>query len=460
MLHRAQPAPGPIVRPGRFRRPVRDAFELVQRVADGVARGAPMRARGSRRGLNELGSAAEIQLDLRGLTRTTECLAETTRGAVPAVRVEAGVTFETALDCLATSKRSLPTLIGYEDISVVGAVVTGSHGTSLGQAAVLTEDVLALDVVLLESGVPRLLRVLSPSVLSLDIADGVKSLHDDALFDALRVGAWWLGVVVAVVLRTIPDGYVEESRELISWPELKERWRSLLFGDGGLTGLMVWINVFRFERNGSVALTLYRPAEGPARGTRSFSSRFGGSLALRAMLPALGRFGGPWVPYLLAKVLSHTKMEPAVLPRREAFSFGSPNHLPVFAQELGFSLGDIDDLVPELCSFYRSQRSHGANLTSPLGLRLTGGSSAYLAPQFQRPSCMVEQVTVRGTPRADVLHREFFRLGTHLGGRSHWGQRLPDGAAAAFSKHPGRDLFWVQYQRWNAHRLWGSELDG
>lgn len=377
------------------------------------------------------------------------------------VRAEAGATVAEVLQRLAPLDRTLVNVPGYDQLSIVGCTVTGSHGTGL-RLPPLCETVVVVEALLLDPvhglrSVAVVRRGVDPDTLGLSPETTV--VDDPELFDAIRVGAWWLGVVTAMTYQTRRRYFLEEYRELMDWTQARAQIPALL-GDADVEGLIVWINPYECRGRHDTAVATYRRHTGPARGRRAFASRHGGCLPVRT--------AGRWIvgnarrlrPWVLRQLLVSTRMRrPAVLPSEEALSFGSPNRIPVSACEVAIDADNTVAVADRLLERYAALRGQGTMTSSPIGLRFTSAARSTLAPQFGRASCMVEQVLVRDDRDIEPMHAAFQRwLREDEDGRPHWGQYLADDPADLVARYPRADVFLRQVAHYNPHGLWGREL--
>jgi len=425
-------------------------------------RGLPVRARGTSRGLGDIGDLEGAQIDMRESLRDVRVVAarvhETPRLVV---RAEAGATVADVIEVLGPRHLTLPNVPGWDQLSIVGCTVTGSHGTGL-RLPPLCEMVVAVEAMLLDpSRGVRQVAVIRDGVDpdSLELPPGTEAIEDRELFDAIRVGAWWLGVVTAMTYETRPAYFLEEYRELMPWSSAKERLDELVAAPE-LEGLIAWVNPYRHAGRRRAAIATYRRHPGPPSGRRSFASRFGGCSPLRQM--GTWAVAGPnrWRPWIVHNALGTTRMKtPAVMPSHEALSFGSPNLFPVSACEVAVHVSRTVELTDLLIAHYGELRDRDRWTSSPIGLRFTAPATAMLAPQYDRASCMIEQVLVRGNREVHELHRAFQdRLRGHADARPHWGQYLAQPPRSLLTRYPRAEAFLRQVARYNGHGLLGREL--
>lgn len=439
-----------------------DYDQLRRLLLDSAAAGVPVRARGTRKAMGDIGRTDGVTIDMRASARAVDVSSLRYQGREePTVRVEAGATVCDVLRRLEPAGRTLPMVPGWDALSLVGCTLTGSHGTGIRRGP-LCEYVLVVEAMLLDPrhGL-RHLAVVRPGVdpASVALAPGMQAVEDPELFDALVVGAWWLGVVVAMTYRTCADHLLEEDRRFMPWPEAKARIFPLL-ADESVEGIIVWICPYRHRGSRQAAIATYRRHPGPVQGKRSFGSRYGGSLLLRNASEWLIRMPHRFRPAILHHALGTTRMRgPAVLPSHEALSFGSPNRIPVVASEVAVEVGRTVELTDRLLEHYEALREEDRYVSSPIGLRFTAASQAMLAPQHGRASCMIEQVLVRTNREIHEVHESFQRfMRQQADARPHWGQYLAHPPARLLSLYPRARAFLRQLARYNGHGLFGREL--
>jgi hypothetical protein len=130
------------------------------------------------------------------------------------------------------------------------------------------------------------------------------------------------------------------------------------------------------------------------------------------------------LPALMDSALNVTEDREVVMPCAEALNFGPPNHLRVSASACGIAFTDLVPALEYVCEFAEKAREAKQYITSPIGFRFTAPGIAWLAPQYDRDSCMIELPMLQGTPEATDTLDEFIRsMAIRFGARPHWGQR-------------------------------------
>lgn len=195
-------------------------------VAHAFATGQPLRVPGGRWSLSTIGKPHGSMLDLGNYRSigavmpawlTPEYAASSAQLGVSAMLVAAGMTINVVHRELAKVGRALKTSGASDGQTFAGAIATGTHGADLKVGA-LHDTVLAVHMVL--SPTRSVLIQPARGALNGEAASTLASwfdmpcelLSDDQLFRAVKVHLGSLGVVLNVVVETVPLYYLDRER--------------------------------------------------------------------------------------------------------------------------------------------------------------------------------------------------------------------------------------------------------
>jgi len=208
---------------------VRDAFDTNQ----------PLRVPGGRWSLSNIGRPHSSLLDLSNYRRigpvaspwlTPAYRATAQHTGVDPMLIAAGITINVVHRELAAAGRALKTSGASDGQTFAGAIATGTHGADLKVGA-LHDTVLALHLVV--SPTRSVLVQAAGGALTQAAADSLAGwfgmpcdlLSDNQLFRAARVHLGSLGIVLNVIVETVPLYYLSRERT----PQLEgASWRAVL----------------------------------------------------------------------------------------------------------------------------------------------------------------------------------------------------------------------------------------
>jgi FAD/FMN-containing dehydrogenase len=336
-----------------------------------------------------------------------------------------------------------------------GAFSTGTHGSSI-HFGPMCDSVVSLDMVW--QGVPvRLEPDTGPTnparfQSSPDHRDWIL-VQDDELFHTARMGYGMTGVAASYLIEVAPLYYLEERREDIGQPALRQAIRDVVNRAPG--------HAFERALSAEFYYNLY-PGRRPGRGIR----------VERRLIPPLARGDTPrrtldeWIFRLLRRVrvdpgrgfTALFRLVPRAVPRileqglaglrgiRRGFpdcvyNMGEANYVGTLVQEIAVPAQALDGYLDDCEALARRLfEREGRALTAPIGVRFVLPSRAALAIQqaavphgrgVKRVGlwAMVNFTLTIGTPDGSELLRRFHALSRPHGGRSHVGKTCFDGAA-------------------------------
>jgi L-gulonolactone oxidase len=353
-----------------------------------------------------------------GLVATTGTLVSTARltrvldlrleDREPSVLVEAGVSVRTLTDLLARHGHALigPTM--FRDVTIAGAVATGSHGLGF-EAGTLADSVIELTLVDAGGGVHRWTRD-TPAMLAL-----------------ARVSLGLLGAVHSVRLRVRPTFAVWVDQ--YTWP-----FEQLVAGLDDLARSYDYVQFMWFPQAGhAVVKGMRRVDDVPPPGDQR--ARYSRLLHVVASTvhPALARWTPGLVPPMLRVASRITDAARSWLGDPQV-EFHLPDAPRAWAMAFGVPMDTLAAALEAAAEVARWRRRRcGDGPTFPFFARMVGASDAPLAASYGRATCFLESAMCAGS--RDVA-AYFDRLEAELlalpGVRPHWAKymRRPDGALA------------------------------
>lgn len=141
-------------------------------------------------------------------------------------RVEAGIRLRELNPYLYSHHFALTNMGGYDAQTIVGAAITGTHGSGLGYGPIASQ---IRSIELVTTG-GEVLKVEPDSGITKDFPGYLRTpqgnvpaklVNDTKLFNALTVSLGCLGIVYAVVLEVVPAFWLREKRTKTTWGALR-----------------------------------------------------------------------------------------------------------------------------------------------------------------------------------------------------------------------------------------------
>ncbi|MDO5053248.1 MAG: D-arabinono-1,4-lactone oxidase [Pseudoclavibacter sp.] len=398
----------------------RSTAELREAVTGALDRGERVRPVGAGYSSNGVAQAPGVQIDsrhMRGLRSIDH--------AAGVARFGAGTTVAEAAALLEAEGAFLVNPTGNPDVTLAGAVATGSHGSGLRFASLGAQ----MTEVELVDGTGRIRRI--------------GGAHEAELWPAVRLGLGALGVMSEVTLRIVPSFRVRTVERRISVRDLLDEWPTRVRGADHLalrwrpfTDEFVMREGFRERGEAGDAPT-------PRRSGRVVAAReaFGARIASRLprLVPLVNRAG----------LRLHAPVDRIESPVR-ALSFTPAFHVATMAYAFPFQR------LPEL--FEGVERiAHGLRpLTAfSLRVRVAAADDAFLSNAYGR-----EIVSIAlSVPHGLDARRVFDPLEAYFlseGGLPHWGGYHTVRAAEFAHVLPHFGDFLAARDRLDPHRVFGN----
>jgi hypothetical protein len=440
--------------------------ELVVAIQQAEQDKVGLRMTGSGHSFSDVAFSDGYLLSPTKLTRQLTLPRETLRDALggglePAhlVRVEGGMRLRELNPRLFEQGLALSNMGGYDAQTVVGAAMTGTHGSGMNYGPIASQ-IASIELVTTGGVVLKVeptLGITDPARFAgyITTPEGrwpAQLVADDETFNALAVSVGCMGVVYAVVLRVEPRFWLREVRRATTWGELSKPGgfierviarAPLETGAGAEPDYYeVYFNPYPPRRGDPPAahrclLTKrYKLLEKPE--TLSHDDRTRGRFGADALLAAakLTGYGARLVEY----VNSFPEAVPAVLrdalhaleDRRyvaasyDVFNLGPANLIRAYGIELGF---DVRHTVPVVERVFVTARElaedHQWMHNTPPSLRFVKSSPCHLAMMNGRDTMMLEMGMIACANGADDLLETYERrFMKEFGARPHWGLDL------------------------------------
>lgn len=405
------------------------------------------------------------------------------RSTAGLVAISAGATVDEVNRYLEVQRRSLRMMGAFSGQTFVGAMLTGTHGTS-GALGPLADLVVSLDVVTIDSGRVvryRIERSAGPTHADNYEADtGNKVFHSDDLFNAFVVSFGYLGIVTSVGVETVPLFNLKHQNECISWNEVKSRL-SAHTGDGIPTVLKntygLGVTMCPYPRADGVFPTCVWNEVRRTTGKPTPNNTRPAMVSAGTLLPII--FGAPAanIPAAIDSTLQ-AEVKPGFRIDIAHRILTSPSGFPIkgFGIEFAFPVGpdlayltSIKQLLEEVVALEKARPAR--RLAGFFTLRFVRSTRAYLG-QSHGPEggvfCTVEVLGAakRGDP--DVVFPRLVDVALAAGGRTHFGQIFDvkgnlktisqANIAQALGNHPGFRRWKTHYARFNSTGTFDNQV--
>jgi FAD/FMN-containing dehydrogenase len=324
-----------------------------------------------------------------------------------------------------------PTL--FPEPTIGGAVAVGAHGTDFANGGIVD-------------------RILEMKIVDAEGTVRVVSLEDADIW-AAKVALGTLGVIYSVTLQLSPQYHVATDLRVLPVKRVLAEFADLQASCEFLE--MFW---FPFQQNMWVYLMNLTGAPCDPNGLwtrfkRAVDTRIQ-SVASQRVIPWLARHAPQLTPVLnsLASRLAF----------REGFSVQTATNAFHF-QHTYAKCWEMEYAVPaaaaeriwrdgiELVEHYAASALHPVNFA--LHGRFTGASSAWMAPNYGRPTCYIDVTTALGTPHWRDFFGELERKWVTIpGARPHWGKLFYQRDQLA-TRYEEIDRFLQVRERWDPQRV-------
>jgi L-gulono-1,4-lactone dehydrogenase len=431
----------------------------IIRLAESEKRG--VRMTGSGHSFSDVAMSEGYLLKPKSLSRPLTVAADTLTPEAKQrklIRVESGMRLRELNPLLASKGWSLHNMGGYDIQTIVGAAMTGTHGSGLGHGPIATQ-IVSLEVVTRggevwkiepEPGITDRSRF--PNYVATPEGNvPARLVPSTPIFNAVAVSMGCMGVVYAVTLDVEPVFWLNEQRRLARWGELRQ--------PGGLLDRImrhqiepahnpqdadhyeVYFNPYppkggktpedhlclvtkRFKippRDGSLSADQARRGVwgvGPLEAVARVTNQGAGIVDFFNHHPEA-------VPNSIDGGLKALKDETFLGISYEVFNVGPPNLLRVDGIEMAFDLQDTLRAVEAVFRHAAEHRAKGRMHSGPPSLRFTQKAAPFLAMQNGRDTAHIEMGMLVCADGAHELLLDYERAFIRdFRARPHWGLDL------------------------------------
>lgn len=383
------------------------------------------------------------------------------------VHVHAGITVHDLNKGLDQQNLSIVNMGGIDHQTLGGAISTGTHGSGV--------DLLDM------SGMVRSIEIVSynGTYFKLEPKAGITDpkrykgdaelLQDDNTFYAALVSLGTFGITTAYTLEVEAEYWLQESKTLDTWSNVKTQIREGSFFEG-YRNVMVRINPYEIDNDHMCIVVRHNKINKPehltfADKTRNLVSTIVGSIAI---VPYISKLLFNIFPKLLPKFLNsslkglkdkkyantaHKVLYQGLAQLKEhgfdaEFAFDARNNKYLDVVDDVF---EVTEKTTELSNLYA---------TSPIGLRWVKGTKAMLAANYGRLTCYVDCSCLTGVKGSNQLLDRWQQLMWNAGGRPHWGKTsdILDGQIETLKKrYPKLDTWHQQMNKYNINGTFDNE---
>jgi hypothetical protein len=444
-----------------------DALKAIMTQA--ASMDCPVRAVGSGHAWSDSALTDGIVIETHGLNK--ELLLDTLKDGIDPASLyatEAGVRLQALIDRLKTTNRALINMGSYTGQTLAGVISTSTHGSGL-ELGSFSSAVATLVVVRADGSVQHIepsKGVTDPAKFAAKFGAARTLKQDDDLFHASVVGVGCLGIIYAATIKVRPLYYLEETRNIHPWHEVKAML--LEPGPGNILNqhrhVEVLVNPHKVKKPFHLTAQNYcllttrdvakKPPESHMRqGKNVFEHLIGkftgvGLAALFNSIPTLS-------PSLLQEAIEALD-KPAVNVYDKILNIGFANEFPAVCAEYGV---DVNKAVPAMEAIFDAAAKYqksGIYHSSPVAMRWVAKSPGYLSMQ-PVPTCMIEipnLLGVHGYP--DIYFRYETMLVQQFGARPHWGQMNFLSSDGIKKLYPNVDKWLAVFQKFNQNGRFSS----
>jgi hypothetical protein len=464
----------------------RSVDELVQGVQLAIENGKRIRMTGSGHSHSNVAITNEVLLTSRGLKSplTLDRARLKDPNAFGLVRVQSGITLRELNTYLDTQNLALDNMGGYDAQTIVGAAMTGTHGSGLGYGPIASQ-IVSLQIVG-EGGVLYQVEPTNgitdpvgfPGTQEESASIPVTLIQDDDVFNAMTVSLGSMGIVYAVVLQTDRKFWIDERRTLMKWSEVSQPGGVLdriiagqpiddsvhpaehyelqynpypVFGD---RSLLLTTRTRHYTRPTSGDTVRGKPLTEPLQGIV-----VGTSFVIAAIVNALPAT----VPPLIETALdAQIDLNGYVNDSYKVFNIGKVNETKAIAVEIFVELADTRAAIERSFEIADELRAQGLMHSAPGSIRFVKASDPMISMSQGRASTVIELIVLQDVNRHQDLLRHYEQtLMEEFGGRLHWGLDLDvlQGDAWPRAVYPRWDEWLAVYRRFNHGTFDGAVTD-
>ena len=402
------------------------------------------------------------------------------------VEVGAGITVRALNKELDKLKLSIRAMGGFDEQTIAGAILTGTHGSSLtfGAISQMVKSVVLVTNDLDAPGSVRSYRIEPRGGVSHPLTypkDQPTLIQDDDVFHSVVVSFGAMGLVHSLVLQVEPTYYLDEKRVATDWPQVKQQLRNGLLSRGD----SVFVQINPYVKDGApedALIMTHRRLNARELGIweRSKQDLFWilQSLASSMRSPLLlvaGHFRITywWLVYRINRRNADIgrTMRSAIRAQRDR-SYTNKAHRVMFQgaaymkkraydSECALPLADLDRTIAVLDELLVHLRklndTYGSHLSAPVGLRFVKASPLYLTPEHGRDVCYVDCPVLKHAYGHNNIVGRLQHFWREKQAVPHWGKRNELFTSEdTVRNYPLFGRWLLQHQRFNANGIFSN----
>lgn len=363
------------------------------------------------------------------------------------VRVQGGMTIRELNSWLDSRCLALTNLGGYDAQTITGVAMTATHGSGRAYGPIVSQ-IASLQLVTTGGNVRQIEPANGitdpttfPGSLEEDPNIPVTLVQDDDEFNAVSVSMGSMGVVTAVVLKTVDKFWLRERRRPCLWSELSKPGGYLdtlvhrADGSGYPDHVEIYINPYETRKGDHRCvlteryrlLTPPKPTpdnvtSGPlGEGDIFNDSRFR-EIAQDFLRAQLNNAKVDQLERILSTQLDFLVDNDYTAESYKVFNIGAINLLRVIGIELAFPIEQTIAVTNEVFAQAKKEAQKRRHHSAPFSLRFVKAASPYLAMQNGRDTLMLEMgLLVAAHQSRELLadYEQFFI--EQRAARPHWG---------------------------------------
>jgi FAD/FMN-containing dehydrogenase len=400
------------------------------------------------------------------------------------VRVQSGITLRALNKYLDTQNLALENMGGYDAQTIVGAAMTGTHGSGLGYGPIASQ-IVSLQVVG-EGGRVYQVEPTSgitdpgafPGTQEENSQIPVTLLQNDDVFHAMTVSIGSMGIVYSVVLRTDRKFWLDERRTLMKWSQVSapggilERIMSGRPLDDSAhppEHYELQFNPYPVNGERSFLLTTrtrydVKPTNGDSvRGQPLTEALEGLVVGTSPLIATIVNTTPDAVPGLIEQALqAQVDDNGYVSDSYNVFNIGKVNESRALAVEVGIELPRARAAIERAFQIADEQRARRLLHSAPCSIRFVKETDAMISMAEGRPTVVLEFIVLQDVNGYKDLLRHYEQtLMMEFGGRLHWGLDLDViyGDTWPRTVYPRWDTWLTAYRQFNAGSFDGAVTD-
>jgi len=464
----------------------RSVDELVRGVRLAGDNGKRIRMVGSGHSHSDVAITDEVLLTSAGLTAPLPLARSRLKdpNAFGLVRVQSGITLRALNQYLDTQNLALQNMGGYDAQTIVGAAMTGTHGSGLGYGPMASQ--IASMQVVGEGGTMYQVEPTNgitnpvgfPGTQEENGSIPITLIQNDDIFNAMTVSLGSMGIVYSVVLRTDRKFWLDERRTLMKWSEVSRpggvldrimQGRPIDDSAHPAEHVELQYNPYPVDGERSLLLTTRtryydRPTNGDwVRGQLLTEPLQGLVVGTSFVIAAIVNAFPDTVPGLIETALqAQVDDNGYVSDSYKVFNIGKVNETRAIAVEIGVDLADARDAIERAFQIADELRARGLMHSAPGAIRFVKSTDAMISMSQGRPTAVIELIVLQDVNAHQELLRYYEQtLMEEFGGRLHWGLDLDviRGDAWPRAVYPRWDSWLAVYRQFNHGTFDGAVTD-